>query len=276
MRTEHGKSLKFACILVSCSLLAGCFASIVKKPEIDNVKRVAILSLYADQKVPETKGRGVVTNWDDKVRLQVAEDALVTYQRALAQIGWRVVSPQKVLASPEYQQAFKVSDNKKVNKFASFLKNAYQQQFFTPAGMLPIVISDQEANTRYYGDANQNNPVATLGRMAKKLKVDAVVLVQMDYCYGGGTFSLLGSGQAVMTAGASIKAVNPDGVLVVNMPNVPRCDGKRGESKTSAVMLNGNLQFTYTAKNRFRKMFIEATRESAKITVGELKEAMSK
>lgn len=163
-----------------------------------------------------------------------------------------------------------------LQKLGSLFKNVYRRQFFTPAGMLPVPLDDKTVNTRYYGDAAQDNPKARLGRMAGKLGVDAVVLVEMDYCYGGGTFSLLGSGQAVMTAGSSVKAVDRNGEVVVNMPAVARCDGKRGKSETSAVMVNGNLQFTHSARDRFRKMFTEATRESAAMTVAEIRRAMMK
>lgn len=271
------KKIYAASLLLLAFSLAGCFPSIVKKPDIDQVKKVAILSLYADQKVPNDKGRGIVTQWDNKVRLQVAEDALRTYQAELAGLGWKVVSPTKVLESKEYQQAFAVAKpDTTTGKFGSFLKNMYQQQFFTPAGMLPIPLDDSAANTRYYGDAARDNPRARLGEMARKLGVDAVVLIQIDYCYGGGTFSLLGTGQAVMSAGSSIKAVNQKGEMVVNMPAVARCDGKRGTSETSALMVNGNLEFTRSAKDRFRKMFIEATRASAAMTVAEVHKAMTK
>jgi hypothetical protein len=261
------------------SSLSGC-TSIVMKPDIDRVRKVAILSLYADQKVPNEKGMGVVTHWDGKVRLQVAEDALNTFQKEFSKLGWQVMSPQKVLESREYQQAFaipEVDPNSKTGKFAGFLKNAYQQQFFTPAGMLPIRFDDSEANTTYYGDLAKDNPKLRLGGMAKKLGVDAVVLIQLDYCYGGGTFSLLGTGEAVMNAGSSVKAINQQGNMVVNMPTVPMCGGnKRGESETNAVMINGNLQFTASAKDRFRKMFIEATRASAAMTVAEIQKAIAK
>lgn len=271
--------MKILAVSLCTLILPGCFMSIVKKPEIDQVKKVAILSLYADQKVPHEKGMGVVTHWDNKVRLQVAEDALTTYQKELARLGWQVISPQKVLESKEYQQAFAVPESKADTgggKFMNLMKNVYQQQFFTPAGMLPIPLDDSDANTRYYGDAAKDNPRVRLGGMAKKLGVDAVVLIQLDYCYGGGTFSLLGTGEAVMSAGSSIKAVNRNGDMVVNMPMVARCDGKRGESETSALMVNGNLQFTGSAKDRFRKMFIEATRASAGMTVGQVQKAMAK
>jgi hypothetical protein len=258
--------------------LSGC-TSIVMKPDIDRVKKVAILSLYADQKVPNEKGMGVVTHWDGKVRLQVAEDALNTFQKEFSKLGWQVMSPQKVLESKEYQQAFAapaVDPNSNTGKFANLLKNVYQQQFFTPAGMLPIRFDDSSANTTYYGDLAKDNPKLRLGGMAKKLGVDAVVLVQMDYCYGGGTFSLLGTGQAVMSAGSSVKAINQQGDMVVNMPTVPMCGGTRGESETGAVMINGNLQFTSSSKDRFRKMFIEATRASAALTVAEIQKAIAK
>ncbi|HEX7027243.1 MAG TPA: hypothetical protein VF268_08365 [Gammaproteobacteria bacterium] len=280
MDTKSKKKIYNVALLLLTFVITGCFPSIVKKPDIDQVKKVAILSLYADEKVPNDKGMGVVTDWDGKIRLQVAEDALRTYQAELAKLNWQVVSPTRILQSKEYQQAFAVVPANKANtmagKFGNFLKNVYQQQFFTPAGMLPIPLDDSAANTRYYGDAAKDNPRARLGEMARRLGVDAVVLIQLDYCYGGGTFSLLGTGQAVMSAGSSIKAVNRNGDMVVNMPAVARCDGKRGESKTSAIMVNGNLQFTRSAKDRFRNMFIEATRASAAVTVEEVRKAMLK
>jgi hypothetical protein len=258
--------------------LSGC-TSIVMKPDIDQVKKVAILSLYADQKVPHEGGMGVVTHWDGKVRLQVAEDALLTYQKEFSKLGWQVMSPQKVLESKEYQQAFAVPEidpNSSVGKFANLLKNVYQQQFFTPAGMLPVRFDDSSANTKYYGDLAKDNPRTRLGGMAKKLGVDAVVLIQLDYCYGSGSFALLGNGEAAMTAGSSIKAINQQGNMVVNMPTVPMCGGKRAKSQTGAVMINGNLQFTTSAKDRFRKMFVEATRASAAMTVAEIQKAIAK
>jgi hypothetical protein len=69
---------------------------------------------------------------------------------------------------------------------------------------------------------------------------------------------------------------NKNHVLVVNMPAVARCDGKRGASETSALMVNGNLQFTASARDRFRKMFIEATRASAALAVEDIRKAMAK
>ena len=267
-----------ALIFLTSLLLGGCATSIVKQPEAAQVKRVAILSLYADERVPEAKGRGVVTNWNDTVRLQVAEDALNTFQREFYKLGWQVVPPTSVLQSQAYQKTFSIPEeaaNTTGVKIASFLLENYRSRYFTPAGMMPIPLQGSGNSAQLFGSTPQKpSDQLALGQMAKQLGVDAVVLVQLDYCYQGGTFSLLGSGEAIMTAGSSIKAVNRTGDLVVNMPTVERCGGDRGESTSSAVMLNGNLQFTSIDKRRFRSMFIEATRQSASLSVAKLSEAL--
>jgi hypothetical protein len=188
------------------------------------------------------------------------------------------VAPDSVIQSKEYQDTFAVPEqaaDSKMGKFAGMMQQVYRQQFFSPAGMWPIQLDDKELNTHYYGDAARSDPKQRMAAMAKQLGVDAVIVVQLDYCYDGGTFSLLGTGEAVMTAASSVKAINRNGDVVINMPSPATCDGKRGRSDTSAVMINGNLQFTHSAKDHFKKMFIEATRASAKVTVAELQKAMN-
>lgn len=265
-------------ICMTILLAAGC-ASIVKKPQVNEVKKAAIISLYANEKVPNADGLGVVRDWDNSVRLEVADNALLTFANELQATGWQLVKPDSVIQSDEYQKAFavsdKVADNSSLGKLASLMQNAYRRQFFTPAGMWPIQLDDKTANTHYFGDAAKTNPKQRLAAMAKKLGVDAVIIVQLDYCYDGGTFSLLGTGQAVMTAASSVKAVDRNGDVIINMPAPKMCDGKRGKSDTSAVMIKGNLEFTHLAKDRFEKMFNEATRESAKLTVAEIQKAMN-
>jgi len=255
----------------------GC-SSIVQKPQVNQVHKAAIISLYANEKVPNADGLGVVNDWDDHVRMEVAEDALVTFANELQVTGWQLVKPDSVVHSKEYQDTFAVSDkvaDTKMGKFASLMQNVYRRQYFTPAGMWPIQLDDKEANTHYFGDAAKSNPKQRLADMAKKLGVDAVIIVQLDYCYDGGMLSMLGTGEAVMTAASSVKAVDRNGDVIINMPSPPMCDGDRGKSDTSAVMIKGNLEFTHLAKNRFKKMFIEATRASAKMTVAEIEKAMN-
>ena len=281
MKKSNNKNGYVALILLTGLMLGGCATSIVKQPEIAQVKRVAIVSLYADERVPEVKGRGIVKNWNDQVRLQVAEDALNTFERELYKLGWKVVPPTNVLQSQAYQKTFAIpevpeeaADSTGV-KLASFLLENYRSRYFTPAGMWPIPLESKGNSVQLFGSTPQKpNKQIMLGQMAKQLGVDAVILVQLDYCYEGGTFSLLGSGEAVVTAGSSIKAVNRAGDLVVDMPTVARCGGERGESNTSAAMFKGDLLFPSINKSRFRNMFVEATRKSASLSVAQLNKAL--
>ena len=264
-------------IAITILVVTGC-SSIVQKPQVNAVHKAAIISLYANEKVPNADGLGVVNDWDDHVRMEVAEDALVTFANELQVTGWQLVKPDSVIHSKEYQDTFAVSDkvaDTKMGKFASLMQNVYRRQFFTPAGMWPIQLDDKEANTHYFGDAAKSNPKQRLADMAKKLGVDAVIIVELDYCYDGGMLSMLGTGEAVMTAASSVKAIDRNGDVIINMPSPSMCDGDRGKSDTSAVMIKGNLEFTHLAKNRFKKMFIEATRASAKMTVAEIQKAMN-
>jgi hypothetical protein len=281
MENARKKRVCFGFFVTVVILLSGCASSIVKKPDIFQVKKVAVLSLYADQKVPEAKGRGIVRDWDDKVRLQVAEDALIAFYEELIQMGWMVVPPTKVLQSKAYHDVFSIPEiqaNTTVGKIGKFMMNAYQARFFTPAGMLPIMLGgDKQSQQGFRNKASRKEQLTKLGQMAKQLGVDAVVIIQIDYCYQGGTFSMLGSGEAVMTAGSSIKAVNQAGELVVNMPTVPPCGGEniRGKSTTSAPMVGGHLYFKSAQKQKFREMFTQATQASAVFCVKALKQAMS-
>lgn len=256
--------------------LSGC-AGIVRKPQVNQVRKAAIVSLYANQKVPKRGGGGVVERWDATMRLQVAEDALATFATELQRTGWALVPPNAVIESQLYQDAFKPADvdpSSKLGKVVSFLGSLERAQYFMPAGMYPVLLDDREANTRYYGDARRNDPKQVLAKLAQRLDVDAVVIVQLDYCYQGGTWSMLGNGEAVMTAASSIKAVNREGELVINMPSVPVCGGARTSSDTSAVMIGGNLVLPNIGKERFAAMFKEATRGSAVVTVTTIENAM--
>ena len=202
-------------------LLGGCATkSIVQKPEIDEVKSIAILSLYADERVPEYKGRGVVKNWSRTFQLQVAEDALSTFQREFSRLGWKVYSANNFMQTASYQNVFGIPEipeqetNSTANSVASFFVEQYRTRYFTPANMWPINLEDTAETGIRIGNSPQKPQVAALADIAKRLGIDAVAVVVIDYCYEGGTFSMIGTGEAIMTAGSAIKVVNQAGDLV--------------------------------------------------------------
>lgn len=272
--------------LISILIFTGC-SSIVKKPEVNQVKKIAILSVYANDKVVEAKGRGLVQNWDQTFKMQVAEDFLVIYKNSFKKIGWTVVEPTEVLASPEYKAMFEVkkaeTGNETVNKVTNFLggigagliESSNKRNFFSPAGMYAIPFPAKEGNC--YGDDCPPPPQKKLADLAAKLNVDAIAVVQIDYCYeGGGWTSFGGLGEAFMTAATSIKVVNKKSITVVDMPALQMCDksDNRGNSTNSMMMNGGNLVFLTASKEKLRAMFKQATVSSALLTIKQIRDEM--
>jgi hypothetical protein len=264
-------------------VLGGC-ASIVKKPEIDQVKKVAIVSLYARDDVPEKKGRGHVQGWDVNFKQQLMGDALKNFEAKFSKLGWQVVPGAQFVASKEYQSAFQVktaSTNKVARGLAAF-GNLVQKVrndlgFFTPKGMHAIHFSDENANTYSYGDAANDNPKNKLGALAKQWGLDAVIIVQLDYCYAGGTWSMAGTGEANITAGSSVRMINSDGKMVIDMKDIPQCEGEtRALSTNTATMIGGDLMFAKLSKKGFGEMFQQATLGTSEKTYSLLAKELGK
>ena len=248
--------------LVGAAILLTSCSSIVKQPNISDVRSAVILSIYAGETVSHNRGKGTISNWDNRVKLAVANDALYVYSKELQRLGWKIYSPKKAVQSKRYQTAFGP-------KAAALATDSYHDRFLAPTGMHPIALSsdhDQQA-------VAQREQV--LVELAKRYRVDAVVVVQLDYCYEGGAFSIMGHGNAIMTAAASIKAVNQAGERVVDMPDIMPCAGKRGKSNQSTAMIANNLVFAPSNQQKIRAMFAEATRASARIAVDEIQAALS-
>ena len=260
--------------------LAAC-TSIVKKPDINNVKKVALVSVYGNQNIRELKQSGwarqseVVTGFNDQQRQKVAELALNYYEAKLKEMGsWKVLPVQQMLTSAKFSAAMKelraVKDasGKKVDesslsgKLGQFLTNVAEMGYLSPAGMHPLPISDENRNA-------SQGVIKSLVKLAKDLDVDAVAVVQIDLAYTGGTFSLGGTGTAVASVASSIKLVDKNGVVVVDYPNVSD-KTRRFKSETSSGMLQGKLIFNA----KLETMLKEAIIASADDLVTEIKKEM--
>jgi hypothetical protein len=270
---------------VGLLLLSGC-SSIVKKPEVDKVKTVAVISIFANSDVREKKARGSVKGWKKELKQEVAGEFLDIYQDSLAQVGWKVVPADKIIGSKEYKEAFRPAikpktDNKTVQKMASFMNKmadmAEQYSYFTPVNMHPIELNSQALRQVSYVNGKRVDKKAQLAEFARKMGVDAVAVIELDYCYEG-AISIGGTGSARMTAASTIRAIDQKGNMVVNMGDLQRCQKtkNRGESDQKYAMVGGNLVVAFAKQDKLKKMFMQSTRENAELTVQQLKKAMKK
>lgn len=263
-------------------VLGGC-SSIVKKPDINNVKTAAIISIYANSDVPEVKRRGKVKGWNQKMKREVSDEFFNVYADSLGQMGWKVVSADKVIKSEAYKAAFepqlktKNETAQKLMKFAAKLQEMSEGfNYFTPKGMHPIDLSSQSLRKVSYVNGKRVDKRKELAGFARELGVDAVVVVQLDYCYKGGKLSLGGTGKAYMTAASTIRAIDQKGNLVINMGDLQTCaeTKNRAQSEQGYAMVGGNLLAAVAKKDTLKKMFNEATRENAKLTMDQINKAM--
>lgn len=272
-----------AIFMIALLALGGC-GSIVKKPQINNVKSAAIISIYANGHVPEAKKRGSIKGWNKDMKQEVSAEFLDVYSDSLGRVmGWKMVDPKTVTSSAAYQEAFKPqvkTDNKaaqKLMKFAAKLQEmSVAYNYFSPKGMQPIELSSEAMRRVRYVNGKRVDPKMQLADFAKKLNVDAVVVVQLDYCYKGGKLSLGGTGKAYMTAASSIRAIDQKGNMVINMGDLQSCveTKNRAQSEQGYAMVGGNLLAAIAKKDTLKRMFNEATNENAKLTMAQLQKAM--
>lgn len=272
--------------MMAVAVGSGC-SSIVKKPEINGVKKVALVSLYADEMIPWTGGQGRVDNFDGETKHRVALQAYKAFTAEFKRLRWEVVPMDTVINNAYYKREFGPQqankDSNLLAKTANVLGNMKNARYFTAQGLFPIEwpkdkkdaqagMSFDLANFKLEAKKDFHGQMADL---AKNLGVDAVVLVNMDYCYTGAT-AVLGNGTAKFTAGSWVRAINPDKQTIVNMPGIEeRCDGTRGESNRTVAMVGGSIGLSAAlSKDAIVTALSEATEQSAKLTVAEIKKAM--
>lgn len=265
--------------------LTGC-SSIVKKPEINGVKKVAIVSLYADEMIPWTGGSGRVNNFDQQTKHRVALQAYKSFTHEFKRLGWEPIPMDKVTSSGSYKKEFGPQqadkDSNILAKAGNVLGNMKLQRYFTAPGLFPIEWpkKDEHKSGMSFDLANfklegKKDFFGQLADQAKELNVDMVVLIYMDYCYTGAT-AVLGNGTAKMTAGSWVRAINPDKLTIVNMPDIEkRCSGDRGESDKTVAMVGGSIALGQAfASDAIVTALTEATQRSAKISVDKIEKAM--
>jgi hypothetical protein len=270
-----------ALFLTTALVLVGavCCASVeVKAPEIFRIKRVAIVSLYANDLLSHASGRGQALDWMPHMKRRIAEDALFAFAREFSKLRWTVVNPTSLRKSAAYQRLLAADEAIRQAKRGSFVAKAQglsklgvSQEYFAPAGMEPIPVASSRALSR---DTALRDALAAA---AREMRVDGVVVIQVDYCYHSDGAQLAETGQAQMTAAASIHVVGPKGDVLVSMPPVEMCGGDalRAGSDTVAVMQENDLPFSQIDAAVGRRMFVEASRGSARISTEEIRRAIA-
>jgi len=218
--------------------LMGCGASIIKKPEILSVKKMAIVSVvmntdtYNIEKAKQKSGLdvralkkmvGMEEDIDTDQYLQLVTAGLDSYQKELNSMAqWELIPIAEVLDNESY-------------KTSQWQGKPF---FISPPEMHQIHYADvAKTGTTTYVDGKEIHEEARkkLGQLAKDLGVDGVVIIEIDFGYepvflsgmkGTGLLSGIRA-PAKPSVSSSMVIITKDGAIGAQSPAVVKGGGTR-------------------------------------------------
>lgn len=284
--------MRFAYCLsaISALILTSCAATkIVRKPEVNAVKKVAVVSLFAADEVIYKHGNEKYDTWSWETKERVAKMAHQAFSEELKKLGWESISVDRIVNSSVYKTEFGKTEAKKdanlLEKGAALAQQAANRQWFTVPNMTPIEWNkentDRDVASFDLGSFSLKKEKALPERLktvANDLGADASLVIQLDYCYGDGT-SIAGNGEAYILGQASMYGVDKRGEMVIALPPIKnRCQTEEyaGKSAHSTSIVGGKLVFSdRTNQDKLVTMFYEATKNTARSVAKALDKAIN-
>lgn len=196
---------KLITLCASALLLCSCAGVNVKKPDIDNVKKIAILGVtspeqYKDiEETKKEKDKGLLATvagnlLADNVEVLTAPQVeVITYGgKALANTlnginGWSVI-PQDEVINNEDVRHFYGDDKSSLEAFAELFRST---RYVTPKGMAPILYSQMNPNGVHYVNGVRVDQAyrMSMGKLCESLNVDAIAVAEYNFFYETGMMS---------------------------------------------------------------------------------------
>ncbi|OGS19799.1 MAG: hypothetical protein A2252_02710 [Elusimicrobia bacterium RIFOXYA2_FULL_39_19] len=269
--------------LIAGLLLAGC-ASILIKPAIFDVKKVALVSVYMnrdfyDVKAPraneanqalktlgravtkETKVLAALDNAFGKEYQQIVSYGVKQYTDQLDGVGdWQWIPVTTVLNNKMYKTFYDNATNGKPSgslvKIAQKLKSA---DWYVAPNMIHIPVDTVAGNpnqhTYYAGDAKdpKEDMRKELAQLCKALGVDAVAMLEFDMAYKKPAINLtlLGADPAIPNMSVSLVMVTKNGDLAVNTGPVVKGQGTRYEGDKVGMLNKEYVDLNAKAVNAY-------------------------
>ncbi len=220
----------FAALCSIAFLLCSCAGVHVQKPEVDDVKKIAILSVSASEDIKKLEDEeesgslkdalvGVATSAarDNVPQLAKGRERLITHGAdALAETlgsikGWAVISRDEVTGNAEVQKFFDPSGAEGVINKLSRLVPVSGWRYMAPTGMhvLPYeaVVSNE---TALFGAKTDDQEVReSVGKLCESLNVDAIAVAEYYFFYEEG--GLLPTARATPVAMVDVVLIDKKG-----------------------------------------------------------------
>ncbi|MDH5718633.1 MAG: hypothetical protein OEZ22_13490 [Spirochaetia bacterium] len=245
-------------------------ASMVKKPAVNKVKKIAIISVSANRAVYNTQGggfTGLATLVADKesdespaafggaTLLKHAEDK---FAQKLSEVeSWQVINGDKVTANPKFVEYAKwVEDYRKSKALWNLYKLGTHKIKDTAHSIIPVM-EDPEVKKR-------------LGQLLKDLNVDTIMELNLDIAYYA-SFAIGGMGAARAIVNARVFALNSDLEIAVDNGQV-RAQGSGYTSSNSTGMVASSIGYNGEVEDMYKEAIEKAAEGYKKIILEELNE----
>ncbi len=233
----------------------GCAVKYVKKPAVDVVKKIAIISIYANSGLYKIGGGGgglaTLTSMVGKKEREkkkesfggtaLVEYALNAYAQELNSIeGWVVVSPKKIIESSAYKK-FLDKVKKRFGSVSGAINFIGNVAYAYPPGMALFP----------FRGTPPGGITKELKELCQELEVDAVAVMELDVGYSA-DFALGGTGTAVASVSSSVKFITKTGEVAVITEDTAKDSGRRFSSNDSTLMASGEILFNEKTEEMFK------------------------
>lgn len=281
-------------ILVNCS--------ITQKPQVEKVKKMAIVSIYANKDfydidsppAEDMDGVSLIAGTDKLLGLDTAPNspeilgtlmlsAQASFEKELGRVTqWQIVPHDQVRSNPalksfqlslgKEQSAMLNSMNEKLAKSTAGTVSLDLPYLVTP-GL--VMVPTDKIETHVIGG---KSPTEDLAELAKSLNVDAVLVIELDIAYDlGGAFSLF---KDEVTISSAIYGVDTQGEFVIKSQPVKPGSGKRftGDEKVKHVKgfsmnvskLGGDVNVPILSENNAIVQYNKAIKKNAQYFADEI------
>lgn len=243
--------------------LTGC-SGILMQPAIDDVKTVAVASVYMNKDFYNIKSPkaaegnaafksllaaagavaadklGVKKEVDpldevDPEQMKIIAYGVQSYMNELDALGkWQLLPLDRVLQNGYYKQMSQDNPTSTLGKFVSaYLSDQEKAKWVTPIGF--NVITTGSVLDKESGEAGRK----AMAELCRELNVDAVAILQYDMGYRFNKLAKITLGSrtlAVPSVASQLVVVNKNGEVAVNTGNIPKGAGDRYTGKTVGMV----------------------------------------
>jgi hypothetical protein len=207
------------------ALLFGCTTTIVKKPDVELVQKVAVVSVYADPVVRNEEGGGVTSKVTSIVNTvganggsgsagkilsldaggtRLVDAASAELKKSLARVnGWQVVDASTYVGKPFFKQFVKHEEERR-RRFIGKLADLSPKPYVT-AGDLAAVQFIQN---------DRKDEEAVLKQLIKDIGCDSLAIELLSFSYAPST-SVGGNGTAMLKTMTELTVINREGAVAV-------------------------------------------------------------